>query len=174
MNREIRFLLYNAPNGEGKVQVAVRDETLWMTQQAMAALFGTDRSVITKHLGNIFKSLELERERCCANFAQHLPDGRTYNVLFYNLDAIISVGYRVNSAKATRFRQWATGILAEYIRKGFVMDDERLKQGEGLRYGHQSVARGEAARAEGCSKWGTKNSPLKKLHGRRISLSRKE
>ncbi len=132
MNNEIQFLLYNAPNGEGKVQVAIRDETLWMTQQAMASLFGTDRSVITKHLGNIFKSLELERERCCANFAQHLPDGRTYQVLFYNLDAIISVGYRVNSAKATRFRQWATGILTEYIRKGFVMDDERLKQGERL------------------------------------------
>ncbi len=130
MNHEIQFLLYNAPEGGENVQVALRDNTIWMSQQAMSSLFGTDRSVIAKHLSNIFKTLELEQDRCCAFFAQHLADGRCYNVKFYNLDAIISVGYRVNSIKATKFRQWATRTLSEYIRKGFVLDDERLKQGE--------------------------------------------
>jgi hypothetical protein len=130
MSNEIQFLLYNVPEGDGKVQVVVRDETIWMTQKAMALLFETDRSVITKHLNNILKSGELNKDSVCAKFAHTAEDGKKYNTNFYNLDAIISVGYRVNSAKATRFRQWATKILNEYIRKGFVLDDNRLKQGE--------------------------------------------
>lgn len=129
MGNEIQFLLYNVPEGDGKVQVIVKDETLWMTQKAMGGLFDVERSVITKHLNNIFKSEELHRDSVCAKIAHTAEDGKTYQTQFYNLDAIISVGYRVNSTKATRFRQWSTKILNEYIRKGFVLDDDRLKQG---------------------------------------------
>ena len=129
MKNEIQFLLYNVPEGDGKVQVVVKDETLWMTQKAMGMLFGVERSVITKHLNNIFKLDELQKDSVCAKIAHTADDGKKYQTNLYNLDAIISVGYRVNSTKATRFRQWATKILNEYIRKGFVLDDERLKKG---------------------------------------------
>ena len=98
-------------------------------QKAMAELFGIDRTVITKHLKNIFESSELEQDSVCAYFAHTAEDGKKYNTAFYNLNAIIAVGYRVNSKRATRFRQWATKILNEYIRKGFVLDDDRLKNG---------------------------------------------
>ena len=98
----------------------------------MAELFGVDRSVITKHLKNVFETVELDEVSVCAKIAHTAEDGKTYQVNIYNLDAIISVGYRVNSRKATLFRQWATKILNEYIRKGFVMDDERLKQGNAV------------------------------------------
>lgn len=130
MKNEIQFILYNLPEEEGKVQVIIRDETLWCTQKAMAQLFGVDRTVISKHLKNIFESSELQQDSVCAKFAHTAKDGKIYNTQFYNLDAVISVGYRVNSLKATRFRQWATKILNEYIKKGFVLDDDRLKQGE--------------------------------------------
>ncbi|SHN52019.1 virulence RhuM family protein [Desulfovibrio litoralis] len=129
MSIELDFLIYNAPNEDVKVNVIVKDETVWVTQKAMAELFGIDRSVVTKHLKNIFITEELNKETVCAFFAHTATDGKTYNTQYYNLDAIISVGYRVNSAKATSFRIWATKILKEYIQKGFVMDDERLKQG---------------------------------------------
>jgi len=112
------------------VQVIIRDETLWCTQKAMSQLFGVDRTVISKHLKNIFESSELQQDSVCAKFAHTAEDGKIYNTQFYNLDAVISVGYRVNSLQATRFRQWATKILNEYIKKGFVLDDDRLKQGE--------------------------------------------
>ena len=130
MSKEIQFILYNLPEKEGKVQVIIRDETLWCTQKAMAQLFGVDRTVISKHLKNIFGSSELQQDSVCAKFAHTAEDGKIYNTQFYNLDAVISVGYRVNSLQATRFRQWATKILNEYIKKGFVLDDDRLKQGE--------------------------------------------
>jgi len=129
MSNEIQFLLYTMPDEEGKVQVVVKDETLWCTQKAMAQLFGVDRSVITKHLKNVFETQELVESSVCAKIAHTAEDGKTYQTNFYSLDAIIAVGYRVNSLKATRFRQWATKILSEYIKKGFAMDDERLKQG---------------------------------------------
>ena len=129
MSNEIQFLLYTMPDDEGKVQVVVKDETLWCTQKAMAQLFGVDRSVITKHLKNVFETQELVESSVCAKIAHTAEDGKTYQTNFYSLDAIIAVGYRVNSLKATRFRQWATKILSEYIKKGFAMDDERLKQG---------------------------------------------
>ena len=129
MSNEIQFILYNLPEKDGKVQVIIRDETLWCTQKAMAQLFGVDRTVISKHLKNIFESSELQQDSVCAKFAHTAEDGKIYNTQFYNLDAVISVGYRVNSLQATRFRQWATKIMNEYIKKGFVLDDDRLKQG---------------------------------------------
>ena len=130
MLQEIQFILYNLPEKEGKVQVIIRDETLWCTQKAMAQLFGVDRTVVSKHLKNIFESAELLQDSVCAKFAHTAEDGKIYNTQFYNLDAVISVGYRVNSLQATRFRQWTTKILNEYIKKGFVLNDDRLKQGE--------------------------------------------
>ena len=129
MENEIQFLLYSMPDEQGKVQVIVKDGTIWCTQKAMAQLFGVDRSVITKHLKNIFGSGELRQESVCAKNALTAADGKKYQTTVYNLDAIISVGYRVNSIKATKFRQWATLVLKEYITKGFALDDERLKQG---------------------------------------------
>ena len=130
MLQEIQFILYNLPEKEGKVQVIIRDETLWCTQKAMAQLFGVDRTVVSKHLKNIFESAELQQDSVCAKLAHTPEDGKIYNTQFYNLDAVISVGYRVNSLQATRFRQWTTKILNEYIKKGFVLNDDRLKQGE--------------------------------------------
>lgn len=129
MENEIQFLLYSMPDEQGKIQVIVKDGTIWCTQKAMAQLFGVDRSVITKHLKNIFESGELKQESVCAKNALTAADGKNYQTTFYNLDAIISVGYRVNSIRATKFRQWATLVLKEYITKGFALDDERLKQG---------------------------------------------
>ena len=129
MENEIQFLLYSMPDEQGKVQVIVKDGTIWCTQKAMSQLFGVDRSVITKHLKNIFGSGELRQESVCAKNALTAADGKKYQTTVYNLDAIISVGYRVNSIKATKFRQWATLVLKEYITKGFALDDERLKQG---------------------------------------------
>ena len=135
MSKEIQFLLYSLPDEEGKVQVVIQDETLWCTQKAMAQLFGVQRPAITKHLGNIFREGELDEKVVCSILeltTEHgAIEGKTQSTptKFYSLDAIIAVGYRVSSLKATRFRQWATKILHEYIKKGFVMDDERLKQG---------------------------------------------
>ena len=129
MENEIQFLLYSMPDEQGKVQVIVKDGTIWCTQKAMAQFFGVDRSVITKHLKNIFDSGELRQESVCAKNALTAADGKKYQTTLYNLDAIISVGYRVNSIRATKFRQWATLVLKEYITKGFALDDERLKQG---------------------------------------------
>jgi len=121
------FLLYKSDSGEVRLEVMLQDETVWLSQKALAQLFGKDRSVITKHLKNIFESGELQEDSVCANFAHTAEDGKNYQTKFYNLDAIISVGYRVNSVQATHFRVWATNILKEYIIKGFAMDDERLK-----------------------------------------------
>lgn len=133
MANEIQFLLYNMPDEEGKVQVFIKDDTIWCTQKAMAQLFGIDKSGISRHIANIYKDGELSPDTTVAKIATVVNRGIRGKVEelvdFYNLDMIISVGYRVNSAKATRFRQWATKILNEYIRKGFVLDDDRLKQG---------------------------------------------
>ncbi len=124
------ILLYTTPNGKVKVEIYLQNETIWLTQQKIADLFGVDRTVVTKHLANIYASNELNKEATCAKIAQVQSEGdRTVNrqIEFYNLDAIISVGYRVNSRQATAFRIWATERLKEYIIKGFTMDDERLK-----------------------------------------------
>ena len=133
MSKEIQFLLYSLPDEEGKVQVVIKDETLWCTQKAMAQLFGVGVPAISKHLGHIFEEGELDRTTIVSKMEIVVNRGFrgvvNEEVEFYSLDAIIAVGYRVSSLKATRFRQWATKILHEYIKKGFVMDDERLKQG---------------------------------------------
>lgn len=133
MSNEIQFLLYTMPEADGKVQVVIKEETLWCTQKAMAQLFGIDKSGISRHISNIYKTGELQQDTTVAKIATVVNRGIRGEVEelvdFYHLDMIIAVGYRVNSVKATKFRQWATKILSEYIRKGFVMDDERLKQG---------------------------------------------
>lgn len=124
------ILLYTTPNGKVKVEIYLQNETIWLTQQKIAELFGVDRSVVTKHLANIYAEGELSKEATCAKIAQvQLEGNREVNrqIEYYNLDAIISVGYRVNSSQATAFRIWATERLKEYIIKGFTMDDERLK-----------------------------------------------
>lgn len=122
-----KFLLYTDSNGQVKVEIFLKNENIWLTQEKIAKLFGVDRSVVTKHLRNIFNEGELLENSVCANFAHTASDGKSYKTKFYNLDAIISVGYRVNSSTATRFRIWATEKIKEYIIKGYVMDDERLK-----------------------------------------------
>jgi len=128
-NSYTEFLLYTTPNGKVKVEIFFHNENIWLTQKRIAELFGIDRTVITKHLKNIFESGELEGDSVSANFAHTAEDGKKYQTKFYNLDTVISVGYRVNSSQATQFRIWATDRLKEYIIKGFAMDDERLKNG---------------------------------------------
>lgn len=130
MEQELQFLLYDLPDESAKVQVVVRDETVWMTQKAMGVLFGVETNTINYHLKEIFRSNELTEDSVVRKIRITAADGKNYDTNFYHLDAIISVGYRVNSTKATRFRQWATKILNEYIRKGFALNDERLKQGK--------------------------------------------
>ena len=132
MDREVQFLLYNMPEESGKVQVVIKDETIWCTQKAMAQLFGVGVPAVSKHLKNIFEEGELIADSAISKMETTATDGKIYETSFYSLDAIIAVGYRVSSLKATRFRQWATKILNEYIKKGFAMDDERLKQGTAL------------------------------------------
>lgn len=135
MDKQIQFLIYNTPTEQVKVEVVIKDETLWLTQKAMAELFGVGVPAISKHLKNIFIEGELNEEVVVSKMEITTTHGalanktQTKETQFYNLDAIISVGYRVNSSKATQFRIWATKILKEYIQKGFVLDDERLKQG---------------------------------------------
>lgn len=144
MSNEIQFLLYNMPDADGKVQVVIKDETLWCTQKAMAQLFGVGIPAISKHLKNIFAEGELVADSVISRMETTAADGKNYTTTYYSLDAIIAVGYRVSSLKATRFRQWATKILNEYIKKGFAMDDERLKQGNavfGKDYFHELLER---------------------------------
>lgn len=127
------FFLYPLPSNEGEVSALIKDDTIWLTQKSMAHLFGVNLPAISKHLKNIFEEGELEINSTVSKMEIVQNEGGREvkrSIDFYNLDAIISVGYRVSSQKATRFRQWATKVLNEYIRKGFVMDDERLKQGE--------------------------------------------
>ena len=121
------IILYQTEDGGTRVQVRLQDETVWLTQQQMAELFQRERSVITKHIRNIFEEGELVEEAVCANHARTAADGKTYQTAAYNLDVIISVGYRVKSLRGTQFRIWATQRLREYIVKGFLLDDERLK-----------------------------------------------
>lgn len=138
MAKEIQFILYNLPDGEGSVQAYIEGDTIWLTQKAMAILFDVTIPAVNQHLKNIYDSNELSTDSTIKKFLIVQQEGARQvrrEQIFYNLDAIISVGYRVNSQKATRFRQWATKILNEYIRKGFVLDDDRLKQGNAV-FGH--------------------------------------
>ena len=128
-NEQNNLLIYKDKNGNITVDAIYKDETLWLSQKNMAKVFAVDRTVITKHLKNIFADGELDKDAVCAKIAHTAEDGKMYQTGFYNLDAIISVGYRVNSKKATEFRIWATKVLKEYIIKGFALNDERFIRG---------------------------------------------
>lgn len=133
MADELQFVLYNIDREDIKVKVAVQDETIWVTQRGMAELFDCSPDNISLHLKNIYQDGELQESGTAENFSVVQTEGArqvSRDIRFYNLDAIISVGYRVNSRRATQFRIWATNVLKEFIKKGFVLDDERLKQGE--------------------------------------------
>ena len=137
MDKQIRnstaeFLIFTSQNKEDSIEVKVFDETVWLTQNMIAELFDKGRTTITEHLKNIFGSEELDEKSVCREFRHTANDGKTYNTKYYNLDAIISVGYRVNSKKATQFRQWATSVLKEFAIKGFVLDKKRLENGSFL------------------------------------------
>ena len=128
-HNEAEIILYQSQGANVPVRVSYMSETFWMPQKEIAELFGKDKSTISRHLKNIFESGELDENSVVAEIATTAADGKNYRVLFYNLDAIIAVGYRVNSMQATRFRQWATSTLKEYIVKGFVLNDDMLKNG---------------------------------------------
>lgn len=128
-NSTAEFLTFVTTGKEDGIQVLYKDETVWATQKAMATLFDVDRSVITKHLKNIFSSEELIAERVSAKFAHTAEDGKIYNTMFYNLDAIISVGYRVNSIRATQFRQWCTYVIRQFSIRGYIVDKKRMENG---------------------------------------------
>ena len=128
-NSTAEFLIFTAQAGEESIEVKFEDETVWLTQKMLAKLFDVDIRTINEHLQNIFNSNELEKDSVIRKFRTTASDGKSYDIQFYNLDAIISVGYRVNSHRATQFRQWATMILKEYAIKGFVLDSKRLKNG---------------------------------------------
>jgi len=133
MSKEIQFLIYSTPNEDVKTKAVLKDETLWLTQKGMSELFDVQIPAVNKHLSNVFDEGELDRVSTVSVLEIVQTEGNrqvTRNVEIYNLDAIIAVGYRVNSKKATAFRIWATKVLKEFIQKGFVLDDERLKQGE--------------------------------------------
>ena len=133
MANDFRFLIYNTPEEDVSINAAVKDETIWLTQKAMAELFDVEVPAISKHLSNIYDEAELQPDATVSKMETVQKEGSRQvkrKVDFYNLDAIISVGYRVNSRRATHFRIWVTGILKEYMIKGFVLDDDRLKQGK--------------------------------------------
>ncbi len=135
------ILLYRTEDGETRVDVRLENETVWLSLNQMAKLFQRDKSTISRHLSNVFEEGELDREAVVANFATTAADGKTYRVEYYNLDVIISVGYRVKSHRGTQFRIWATRQLREYLVKGFVLNDERFKQGKDSAYFDELLAR---------------------------------
>ncbi len=130
LTQTAEFILYTSPSGDVRLDVFIKDETLWLSQKMMAKLFGVETHTINYHLKEIFKSVELSENSVIRKIRATAPDGKKYLTKFYNLDAIIAVGYRVNSKRATQFRIWATQVLREYIIKGFILNDDRLKQGE--------------------------------------------
>ena len=129
-NSTVDFLVFTRDAHEDGIEVRVQDQDVWLTQKAIAQLFEVDRSVVTKHLKNIYESGELSEAATCANFAQVADNGKTYRYKFYALSAIIAVGYRVNSGRATEFRQWATKVLSTVTRQGYVLDKDRLINGQ--------------------------------------------
>lgn len=128
------LIMYTTEDGMTKIEATFDDDTVWLSIDQMAELFQRDKSTISRHIKNVFSEGELNRDSVVANFATTAADGKTYQVDYYNLDVIISVGYRVKSVRGTQFRIWATGILKEYMKKGFAMDDERLKGNGGGNY----------------------------------------
>ena len=131
-NSTAEFLTFTSQSGENSIEARYEDETIWLTQKLIAELFEKGRSTVTEHLKNIFESGELNENSVCRDFRHTGNDGKSYNTKFYNLDAIISVGYRVNSVRATQFRQWATKVLKDFAIKGFVIDKERMENGSYL------------------------------------------
>ncbi len=131
-NSTAEFLIFTSQAGEESIEVRFEDETVWLTQKMLAKLFDVDVRTVNEHLQNIFNSDELDKDSVIRKFRNTASDGKSYEVQFYNLDAIISVGYRVNSHRATQFRQWATRVLKEFAIKGYVLDSERLKNGSYL------------------------------------------
>jgi len=127
MRNNSEIIIYQTQDGKVKIDCRLDNDTLWLNQAQIAELFGRDRTVITKHIRNIFEDGELEENSVCANFAHTATDGKNYNTAFYNLDVILAVGYRVKSPRGTQFRQWATSVLHEYLQKGFAMNDDFLK-----------------------------------------------
>lgn len=128
-NSTAEFLIFQLQNKKDGVEVLYMDETLWLTQDALSVLFEKGRSTIAEHLQNIFQSGELKEESVCRKIRQTATDGKNYNVKFYNLDAVISVGYRVNSVRATQFRQWCTSVLRQFAIRGYVIDKKRMENG---------------------------------------------
>ena len=128
-NSTAEFLTFVFDGKDDGVQVLYKDDTVWATQKVIAELFGVDRSVVTKHLKNIFQTSELQQDSVCANFAHTASDGKTYNTLFYSLDAIISVGYRINSVRATQFRQWCVAVIRQFAIRGYIIDKKRMENG---------------------------------------------
>jgi len=124
-----QITVYQTPDGKINIEVLYANENIWLSQKRIAELFDVDRSVVTKHLKNIFSESELQEDSVCANFAHTAEDGKEYQTKFYSLEAIIAVGYRVNSERGTQFRQWAISILQQYIHKGFAIDSDRFKYG---------------------------------------------
>ncbi|MBX4205176.1 MAG: virulence RhuM family protein [Candidatus Doudnabacteria bacterium] len=151
------IVIYKADSGP-ELQIKLEDDTVWLTQAQIAELFGSDRSVITKHIRNIFKSSELSQNSVCAIFAHTAADGKTYRTQYYNLDAIISVGYRVNSKRATQFRIWATKHLRDFLLKGYIINEKRLRENQGakmreLQQAHKLIQEAlETRRLEGFEK----------------------
>ena len=129
-NSTVDFLVFTKDAGEDGIEVRVQNHDVWLTQKAIAQLFNVERSVVTKHLKNIFESEELSEKSTCANFAQVAENGKTYQYKFYSLAAIIAVGYRTNSVRATQFRQWATRVLDTFTKQGYILDKERLINGQ--------------------------------------------
>ena len=127
MNQKSNMIIYTTEDGLTKIETTFDEDTVWLSIDQMAELFQRDKSTISRHIKNVFSEGELQRESVVANFATTAADGKTYQVDYYNLDVIISVGYRVKSKRGTQFRIWATNILKEYMKKGFALDDERLK-----------------------------------------------
>lgn len=129
-NSTIDFLVFTKDAHEDSIEVRVQDHDVWLTQKTIAQLFDVDRSVVTKHLKNVYESGELPEDATCANFAQVADNGKTYHYKFYSLSAIIAVGYRINSGRATQFRQWATKVLDTFTKQGYVLDKSRLINGQ--------------------------------------------
>ena len=122
------IIIYQSDDGLAKLEVQLEEETVWLTQNQLAELFGSERSVITKHINNIFKSSELMKEAVCAKFAHTASDGKTYQTNFYNLDVIIAVGYRVNAQRGTQFRIWATSVLKDHLIRDYTLNERRLAE----------------------------------------------
>lgn len=147
------ILIYTTEDGLAKIETTFDGDTVWLSAAQMAELFQRDKSTISQHIKNIFSEGELVRDAVVAKFATTAADGKIYQVEYYNLDVIISVGYRVKSRRGTQFRIWATGILKEYMRKGFALDDERLKNLGGGGYFRELLERIRAITSLRCSRW---------------------